>query len=106
MRLVDIDKFAEKYDEIRRKNGYINFDDSPPPMNVVKFMTQAIEELPTIDAVQVVRCKDCKHSAENDGKLVYGARYCKLAFNGTLNEFDTVWDTDFCSDGERKDNER
>ena len=60
----------------------------------------AIDAVPTIDAVEVVRCKDCKH-------LV-------LTEEGEHNPNDCVcdyWDTDgltdddFCSRGERRTNE-
>lgn len=55
-------------------------------------------DAPTIDAVPVVRCKDCKGSEvfQNDSSGVM-ARYCK-AF--TLNRM--VADDDYCSYGERK----
>ncbi|CDC05042.1 uncharacterized protein BN578_00574 [[Clostridium] leptum CAG:27] len=52
---------------------------------------------PTIDAVPVVRCKDCKHSFERSGRKPFG---CYLhGKNGiTLHDGD-----DFCSYGERKE---
>lgn len=58
-------------------------------------------DAPTIDAVPVVRCKDCKGSEvfQNDSSGVM-ARYCK-AF--TLKRM--VADDDYCSYGERKDDE-
>ena len=45
--------------------------------------------LPTVDAVPVVRCKDCKHCAHD--------KWCERR---TL----FVFADDFCSYGERKDN--
>lgn len=57
----------------------------------------AVDKIPTVDAVEVVRCKDCKH------------------YNTTMNECESLnfWysedgclpveDDDFCSYGERKD---
>ena len=58
----------------------------------------------TVDAMQVVRCKDCKHWRDSwlapDGKHSHG--YCYM------EESDDVivgrWDDDFCSYGERKNN--
>ena len=50
MRLIDVDAFLEK---MKRTNRY--FD--------VKF---DIEEMPTIDAVPVVRCKDCIRRYDTD----------------------------------------
>ena len=51
-----------------------------------------IDKAPTIDAVPVVRCKDCKHVKRiYDGRLVCGA---------TTNP-NWVSDEHFCSYGER-----
>lgn len=41
MRLIDADKFAEKF------------------TGQYEFMKKVIDEQPTVDAVEVVRCKDC-----------------------------------------------
>lgn len=53
---------------------------------------QTVEEQPTVDAVEVVRCKDCKW------RNTKGCPY--MNFNAAARE-----DEDYCSDGERKDNE-
>ena len=47
-----------------------------------------IERLPSVDAVEVVRCKNCKHLFEDNG--------CPLRY------FKTHLEDDFCSYGERK----
>jgi hypothetical protein len=55
-----------------------------------------IRDQPTVDAVEVVRCKDCTR---------YKKGYCTIRKDGwgaTL----MVGMTDYCSDGERKDNEQ
>ena len=65
----------------------------------VKITRRIIEEAPAVDAVEVVRCKDCKHwncyGGENhnngDCSELYGMGCC---MNGD----------DFCSYGERKGN--
>ena len=46
-----------------------------------------IDDAPTIDAVDVVRCKDCRH---------WRTSYCVI-------HGDSWEETDYCSDGERKD---
>ena len=53
---------------------------------------KAIESLPTIDAVEVVRCKECKH--------YQGVHNCKGHAPCGYWEQMTMWD-DFCSRGER-----
>ena len=57
---------------------------------------------PTVDAVEVVRCKDCKQW--NCVKKLIG--YDKL-LGYCLNDEEPIerWEHDFCSYGERKDNE-
>ena len=58
-----------------------------------------IEAAPTVDAVEVVRCKDCKQWRRNSGiaESPNGHCFCHdIETNGH----------DFCSYGERKDNEK
>ena len=60
-------------------------------------VAMAVEHAPTIDAVPVVRCKDCKHSLKDD---LFRTRWCQKP--GHVKE---VKDEFFCADGERKDDE-
>lgn len=57
---------------------------------------KAIENAPSVDAVEVVRCKDCKHWQESVDGIT---KWCPL-----LMDKETKAD-DFCSYGERKDND-
>lgn len=68
-----------------------------------------INDAPTVDAVPVVRCRECKHWGDEDGKLQGsdGALFarCKI-HNYLLDGRHTGWcptENDFCSYGERKD---
>lgn len=54
-----------------------------------------IENQPTADVVEVVRCKDCKH---------YVAEYCTRDIKSRTNMF-YMAENDFCSYGERSSNE-
>lgn len=56
-----------------------------------------VESAPTIDAVPVVRCKDCKHRDPEDHKCDCGA----LERAGCMFP---VSDDYFCSYGERREN--
>ena len=61
-----------------------------------------IDEAPTVDAVEVVRCKDCKHWRR---EYEWMPHECSI-FNGCYET--TGYPTgpdDFCSYGERKENE-
>ncbi len=73
------------YDYIRQKAL------ADPDSGEAVVYLQDIAEAPTVDAVEVVRCKDCKHYDEAD------SFNCKYAFM-KLRRPD-----DFCSYGERKD---
>lgn len=68
-----------------------------------------INQFPAVDAVPVVRCRECVHWGDQDGKLKNSdgdlfAR-CKI-HNFLIDGRHTGWcptENDFCSDGERKD---
>ena len=79
------------------------------PTQVYNEALQVVAEAPTVDAVEVVRCRDCTYWGDEDGKLqgsdgVLFAR-CK-AHNYLIDGRHTGWcpsENDFCSYGERKD---
>ncbi len=80
MRPIDADELMEKYHKTPVWDSWVEINNAP-----------------TIDAVPVVRCKDCKHSFERSERKPFG---CYLhGKNGiTLHDGD-----DFCSYGERKE---
>ena len=89
MRLIDADELAKKWTIA-----------SPEPYNTDAVeVLDSIREAPTVDAVVVTRCKDCKHKG-----WVKEPRY------GKSFDYCSVWDctlwnleSTFCSYGERKD---
>ena len=56
-----------------------------------KLFENVLKEQPTIDAVPVIRCKDCKHKNEYGYCTVYPSFHHLTA------------DMDYCSDAERKE---
>ena len=54
-----------------------------------------VEVQPSVDAVEVVRCKDCKHYSHRES-------VCKLLSNNYEPPV-VMDDDDYCSRGERKD---
>ena len=56
-------------------------------------LAETVDKAPTIDAVPVVRCRECKHHEDEEIGMVY----CPNAFGGWVRE---NW---FCADGERKE---
>lgn len=67
-----------------------------------------IAEAPQVDAVPVVRCKDCEYSREltSSGKRIYGDE-CVFCMNAEASSigYNVVWADHFCSCGERKADE-
>lgn len=60
---------------------------------------QAIKDAPTIDAVPVVRCKDCRHWRD-DNPRANGYHCCYRMHN-----IFPMKESDFCSRGERRTDE-
>ena len=85
MRLIDADAlyFAQRYARVDPDSDRLT-----PVLAVDKYQ---IEHIPTIDAVHVVRCRDCKHKYNPDSP---DWLWCYFV--------DTNGD-DFCSYGKRKD---
>ena len=98
MRLIDADEAIINF-------GF-EWDDIPP---IREEFVRFLKKQPTVDAVPVVRCRECKYWGDEDGKLqdsdgVLFAR-CKV-HNYLIDGRHTGWCTtenDFCSFGERKE---
>lgn len=104
MRLIDVDKFkadngmkddcADCDKELRGKSKVCEFDRVYTKMDFCGWLDDA----PTVDAVPVVRCKDCRH---------WSGRKYNVHINGFLPwcRFSALQReaNDFCSYGERKD---
>ena len=88
MRLIDADKLRKEFEFCDSDGNFIAFDS----LDKASDLWFEIDEQPTIDAVEVVGCKDCKYGS----KAVYGGIYCKY-FEVCMSY------NDFCSYGERKD---
>lgn len=80
MRLIDTDKLCARLS--RNATPYFTVPD--------------IENAPTVDAVVVTRCKDCKYAYTNSFSASSGEALCTLS--GQLMQQD-----DFCSYGERRE---
>lgn len=64
---------------------------------------EILSELPSADAVQVTRCKDCKHLLIVTNDPLMGL--CRLSAPKTLTMWEEDIATHFCGWGERKDDE-
>ena len=102
MRLIDADAI-----ELRYSFGMVSNEGIVCiPMKDVR---KSIDEMPTIDAVPVVRCENCVHciDAYNDGYMycmrpLYGEDYQETGYKYPLEE--RVSFIGFCHYGERKEN--
>lgn len=88
MRLIDADALdkllndcMERYKFIAEPIGIIRSDEINAIRNLIK------EQMPTVDAVPVVRCKDCRYRNTDP--------HCKDVLN----------DNWYCADGERRESE-
>ena len=86
MRLIDLD--SDYIQETLYRRGFKTRQD----------IEEWLNNAPTIDAVPVVRCKDCKHAWIHPCGYVYCHRDGRNAYEMTFN-LDS-----FCSYGERIDN--
>ena len=68
---------------------------------VAETLVRFVEKQPTVDAVEVVRCRECKHWDEIEDTC--GGGYCNHSCWVVLDaEPPIVNHTDFCSYGERR----
>ena len=70
------------------------------PLDPIKF-ADMVKDAPTIDAVPVVRCKDCKHREKSPWCDGYR---CGNPYDGMASGVE-LKDDDFCSYGERRTEE-
>ena len=87
MRLIDADMLWCK---LERESWHDNADRDEIALPLV-------DDAPTVDAVEVVRCRDCKHRGTDD---------CIFHIKGEPADEELLrkLDNDFCSYGERIDN--
>ena len=94
MKLIDADKLIDYFcqccgeEDCDRENTYCVERE---------FTKKCLNEMPTIDAVAVVRCKDCKW-----GREVCGNIECSADLNIPPEYHGYEW---FCPNGERREDE-
>lgn len=87
-RLIDADALIAILEKIADDDGdnYFHIDE----------ITQEIFDAPTVDAVEVVRCKDCKHWKHADGiGCTDFVKICSLAYY-------MIGEDGYCLYGERR----
>ena len=83
MRLIDADALNPKFVHGRWDDRYVP--------------EKEVQDAPTVDAVEVVRCEDCKHSDWYESADGQKRCYCMANYSNGLTE------NDYCSKGERSE---
>ena len=94
MRLIDANALIEKfYEKVDMKERLID-ERTAERFATFCALADAVEQMPTVDAVPVIRCKDCRFARFYKS----GTRYCthQSGLAGIMAD-------DFCSYAERKD---
>lgn len=97
-RLIDADELYKELEGVRM--DYIDEDSMSS-----KFAADVIETVqdeylrksPTVDAVEVVRCRECRHWNSRTGFCNFNSHFSMDGF-----DWDVFNDDDFCSRGERR----
>ena len=96
MRLIDADALTKKLQHLWNIHDDVDFNN--------KDVWDELAIAPTIDAVEVVRCKNCKHYV---GEMFFGieAFWCNRKYKQGSGMMELTDLNDFCSKGERKTDE-
>lgn len=97
MRLIDGDALIEKFNEKADMAECLIDARTAERFATFCALADAVEEMPTVDAEIVVRCKDCIYWQDNNNG--YPHKDCKWVCEETPDA------DDFCSYGERRTDE-
>lgn len=94
MKLID----ADEYDNICREETPEQKRMTLTLKDPKKFVKAILRSFPTVDAVPVIRCKDCQYAEythDTQGRICYDTIYCER------NDLQAIvnW---FCADGRKK----
>lgn len=104
MRLGDLDALHDHVMEEMLRNPHCGRIEKIMHRHEHESFLRDIRLAPTIDAVPVVRCKDCKHRGDHEVCPLHDIRLC-FDGDGHMDEVedDKTEDEFFCSYGERKE---
>ena len=95
-----------KYIEVTAAKEYANTVMADPILKAA--VNSILDNAPGADAVEVVRCKDCKHWHEETGWCNHHSHFIgdkgEACHPWESNDWKMLNHDDFCSYGERKDN--
>ena len=101
MRLIDADVVVENIEEWLDSVGTALIGNG---LSYTGELMGCIEDAPTVDAIPVVRCRECKHWKPSGSKA--GNSFSDMEYIGGC-EFTNYYrrESDFCSYGKRKDSD-
>ena len=97
MRLIDADKLLENY---KKWIPQLSSKEDEGDRRGVETCIAVLEDTPAVDAVPVVRCRECKHLNVVNRKELYA--HCPKT-NTVFLPFELETREHFCSLGERKE---
>ena len=102
MRLIDADALLHEIGELKKSPWY---NDNTNGARVIRSEAVSIieqvciQDAPTIDAVEVVRCKDCKHRFNGE----HHDNCCDVLMEKVKWTFEVTVEPDwFCADGKKR----
>lgn len=102
MRLIDGDELIAKLYQDQPMN-WTGSDVEVQELNDYELFRNMVDNAPIVDAVVVIRCKDCRNHRELNRKDRLESGYAEGVV-WCMNRSDGVWADGFCSDGEPKEN--
>ena len=96
-RYIDADALADKIVNTLKRRDYASDSHT---YACFKTFIEILDESPTADVVEVVKCSECKYNDDCARQMVHTTRDYVLEQN--ISTYNKV---DFCSYGERKSNE-
>ena len=105
-RYIDADRLFEKYERWLEETPYTNQTDVQLGQRIVLCdIYHNLKYKPTIDAVEVVRCKDCRKQGSDDCPMFNREWRTIMRGGECVDDFifhDLTKPSDYCSYGKRK----
>lgn len=94
MRLIDADALIERFNEKASIRDIVSDEKTAERFATFYALADAVKQIPTVDSVPVIRCKDCRFVRFNES----GTRYCTNS-SGLAG----IMSNDFCSLAQKKE---
>lgn len=93
------EEFISRAEAVKAANEWVSEACMAPVMRVSRLLDK-LQKVPAADVAEVVRCKNCKWFADNNGGEWYG---CQMFQVVQITPEDAPKPDDFCRHGERKE---